>query len=129
MYKEFALYKTNRDMLDKRYNLKTEEQRVREIEFAHKIKESQQKLEIEMKKAKDAEVQEIKEVAMVRHKDTIDKLKMELEETIREFDNKGEENELISAIIKELEIFKFTDLFFCSEQAYNWYNECEDIDI
>ena len=118
MYKEFALYKANRDLLDKRYNLKTEEQRVREIEFAHNIKESQQQLEIEMKKAKDTEVQQIEkdiekkankkadEAAMVKYKDIIDKLKMEIEKKQRELDKKDEESKLMNVKIEKLQYFK-----------------------
>ena len=124
-------------MLDKRYNLKTEEQRAREIEFAHNMKESQQKLEIEMKKAKDTEIKVIKkkikkkaskkadEAAMVKYKDTIDKLNKEIEEKQGELDKKDEESKLMNIKIEELRWYKSDYLRGPVEQVYNSINKCE----
>ena len=110
MFKEYALYKTNRDMLDKRYSLRTEEQRMKDIEFKHNMNEHKQQLEIEMTNAKRSELEEIEkkadEAAMTKYKDTIERLRKEINDKNLELDKKEEESKLMSVKIEELEEYQ-----------------------
>ena len=70
MFKEYALYKANRDMLDKKYCLKSEEQRLKDIEFIEKVTDYKHQLEIEMENSWKSEIEQIEkkadEAAMMR---------------------------------------------------------------
>ena len=83
MFKEYALYKANRDMLDKKYWLKSEEQRLKDIEFTEKVTDYKHQLEIEMENSWKSEIEQIEkkadEAAMVKYKDTIEKLRKDID--------------------------------------------------
>ena len=86
-----------------------------------------------MKNAKDTKVEEMEkekekkvdEAAMVKYKDTIDKLNEELEEKQRELDKKDEENKLMNLEVEKLESFKPACLKDPLEQVYNSINKCQ----
>ena len=128
MYKEYALYKANRDMLDKRYSLKTEEQRLRDIEFKQKIDEYEQNMKIELENAKNMKMEEIDrktdQVVMDKYKDVIHKLKLDIDERQKKLEKTEEENKLMSATIEELEEYK-SRFNVSSAQCYNYINNCQ----
>ena len=129
MFREYAIYKANRDMLNKRYSLRTEEQRMRDIEFKYHMNEHKQQLEIEMKKDKKKKVKKAKkkaeEAAMVKYQDIIEKLRKDIDNKQSELDIKDEENKLMSVKIESLEVYKSNHNSISPEQVYNSINNCQ----
>ena len=129
MFKEYAMYKANREMLETQWALKDEFKRQRENKMRQEMLEYKQKIQKRLEELRDDEIKEAskraEKEAEDKNKNLIDRLKKDIEDRQKELERQAEESKLKDIEIEDLEKYKQVYDGDFGEWIYNYVNKSE----